>query len=490
MLLTFLRSYQKKIGILLSYGLTIFSISSCVYHNPEQDQTLEEALLRSDNSIELDDLSYNEEEAPEEEEKNNPALPLGERLGIVQEIPVPEIELQPEEILAAAEAHESQGFQEADFSLDLDQYADYPIVKKWIKYYTTTGRKTLQIHFDRGHFYKPILSKLLRQQGLPGEIYYQALIESGFSPSAVSTAKAVGVWQFISETAKRYGLRIDNYIDERKDPIRSTLAAASYLNDLKNVFNSWLLAMAAYNTGESRVMNLIVRYKTRNYWALSEQTKFPKETANYIPKIVATYIIDKNPKKYGFTTPNTAQMPELIAIALPSPVRIDDVSKLTGIPVSSIKKFNPHLRSNTTPSYLDTYRVWFEKSHTQEELISKLEDLTVLPRESVGPGYYLIRRGDTLAHIAKKFGLSVKTLKLMNGINSNRIVTGTKLLVSSTIKHKDKNGPGYFKYTVKKGDNLFSLAKKYGTSIKYLLQINALKSPSIYVGQKIKIGKI
>lgn len=300
MVFTFLRSYQKKIVILLSYGLIILSISSCVYHNPKEDQALEEALLKSNNSIEIDDLASYEEETGEEEDdnedQNKPALPLGERLGIVQDIPVPEIELQPEEILAAAEAHEAQGFQDADFSLNLDQYADYPIVKKWIKYYTTTGRKTLQIHFDRGHFYKPILSKLLRQQGLPGEIYYQALIESGFSTSAVSTAKAVGVWQFINETAKRYGLRIDNYIDERKDPIRATLAAASYLNDLKNVFDSWLLAMAAYNTGESRVMNLIVRYKTRNYWALSEQTKFPKETANYIPKIVATYVIDKNPK--------------------------------------------------------------------------------------------------------------------------------------------------------------------------------------------------
>ena len=468
------KKYLSKLLIkALCGGFLTLYVSSCIYHNPSEAGN---SSTSRNSSSKLED--------PDLEE-----LPLETRLGITQNIPVPEIELSPDEILITAE--EQEAFDPRDFknSMALEQYEHYPKVKKWIKYFKTKGRKSFQRYLDRGHYYKPTILKLLKQQGLPNELYYMALIESGFNTSALSSAKAMGIWQFIPATGKRYGLRIDRYVDERKDPIRATLAAASYLNDLKNVFDSWFLAMASFNMGETRNLNLIMLYKTRNYWVLSEQKRFPKETANYVPKFIAAYLLGENLEKHGFKTPSGEHMPDLISISLPSPVKISDIAKKIGLSTKDIKKNNPHLHSNITPTYLDTYRIWFERAQTGEKTLAKLDDITVLPRESISPGYYRIRRGDTLGRIAKKFGLSVKTLKLMNGLRSNRIVAGKKLLVSSAIKHETPDGKNYFKYTVRRGDSLFSLAKRYKTTVKHLKRINSLRSSMIKVGQRIKIGK-
>lgn len=463
-------------------SLIALSLSSCVYQRDSSQEENSGTLSSKKEPIEIRDLT------PKNTEEEEPELPLENRLGITQQIPVNEIELDPDEILTSAEAQDNPALRMEVNTLQLEQYETYPKVQKWLTYFKTRGRKELQKNLNRGEYYKQTFLKLLRQQGLPQELYFMALIESGFKPSAVSSAQAVGVWQFISETGKRYGLRIDGYVDERKDPIRATLAAASYLNDLRNVFDSWFLAMAAYNTGETRIMNMIVRYKTRNPWVLFEQKRFPKETSNYVPKIIAAYLIGMDPEKYGLEHPKGEPMPDLISISLPAPVKISDVANRLGISVKEILKNNPHLHSSMTPAYLDSYRLWFEKKHTEEQLLAKLDDITVLPRHAVSPGYYKIKRGDTLGKIAKKFGLSVKTLKQMNNMISSRIIAGKKLLVSSTIRHDD--GKGYFRYTVKRGDSLFSLAKRYKTSIKQLKSLNALKSTTIYIGQKIKIGKI
>ena len=137
------------------------------------------------------------------------------------------------------------------------------------------------------------------------------MIESGFKVSARSKAQAVGMWQFIKPTAERYGLAVNRYIDERRDPIRATIAATEYLNDLYNVFGSWPLALSAYNAGESRIMNLIMRYGTRDYWVLSKKPKFPKETANYVPKLLAAAILASSPEKFGFRKATPASIPRL-----------------------------------------------------------------------------------------------------------------------------------------------------------------------------------
>ena len=463
-------------------GILALTVSSCVYYKPKPSRVSKDILSSTREPINLSDLNNYD--------KTDPELPLENRLGIMQQIPVNEIELLPDEILTAAEAQDNPATTEEPGALKLEQYETYPKVQKWVNYFKKRGRKHFQKHLNQGHYYKATFLKLLKQQGIPSEFYYMALIESGFNPFAVSSAKAVGTWQFIAETGKRYGLRIDGFIDERKDPIRATLAASAYLNDLRNVFDSWFLAQAAYNTGESRIMNMIIRYKTRNPWVLFEQKRFPKETSNYVPKIIAAYLIGSNPEKYGLKQPTGKQMPDLISISLPSPIRLSDIAKRLGIKKEAIKKNNPHLHSNTTPAYLDSYRIWFEKKHTEEHLLAKLEGLNVLPRKSLDPGYYRIKRGDTLGKIAKNFGLSVETIKLMNNMRSNKIIAGKKILVSSTIRHSSSDGKNYFKYTVKKGDSLFSLAKRYKTSVRQLKSINALKNSLIKVGQKIKIGKI
>lgn len=465
---------------IIVFTFLVLFVESCIYYTPNKTHTIDELIASSEKNIELDDLATYPKPISENEQEN--------RQRINSEIPIPEIELLPDEILTRTSTSETNKSTALNNSLNLEQYENHPKVQKWLKYYTGKGREQMQRHLERGHYYKSTFLKLLEQQGLPSEFYFMALIESGFRPSAVSSAKAVGIWQFISGTAKRYGLRIDGYVDERKDPIRATLAASSYLSDLNNVFNSWFLAMAAYNAGESRILNLILRYKTRNYWDLSDKAKFPKETSNYVPKFIAAYLVGNNIEKYNFTEPYSQQMPELVSISLPSPIRIDDIAFRLKIPIESIKKNNPHLHSNITPAYIDTYRLWFEKKYSNDHFISQLEGLNVLPRKSLGPGYYRIQRGDTLIKIAKKFGISVRTLKLMNNTRSDRIIAGRKIRISSSVGHKTPETKKYFRYVIKKGDSLFSLAKKYKTSVNHLKKINSLKSSRIYIGQKIKIG--
>ena len=173
-------------------------------------------------------------------------------------------------------------------------------VERWIDFFTVKDRERFQRFLERGEKYKPQIMAALREQGVPPEIYYQAMIESGFATSATSRAKAVGIWQFMRETGRRYGLRVDSYVDERRDPLRSTVAAALYMKDLYNVFHSWYLAVAAYNAGEGRIMNTIMRSKTRDFWEMARRKVLPNETMNYIPKFIAATMIGTDPQKYGF----------------------------------------------------------------------------------------------------------------------------------------------------------------------------------------------
>lgn len=152
-------------------------------------------------------------------------------------------------------------------------------VQVWIEYFTTRDKERFQRFLDRGQPYRDVVENTLEENDLPAELYYLAMIESGFRTNALSHAKAVGVWQFIPGTARRYGLRIDRHVDERRDPIRATEAAAKYLRDLYNVFGSWHLAMAAYNAGEIRVLRAVFKGRTRNFWELIEAKTLPRVTA-------------------------------------------------------------------------------------------------------------------------------------------------------------------------------------------------------------------
>ena len=174
-------------------------------------------------------------------------------------------------------------------------------VENHLEYFKTRGREVFQRWLDRSARYIPVMKDIFREKNLPEDLVYVAMIESGFNPYAVSWAKAVGPWQFMPATGKLYGLKIDWWIDERKDPIKSTQAAAEHLKDLHNLFGSWPLALASYNAGAGKVQRAVLRTRSEDFWDLKASRYIRKETKNYVPKYMAATIIAKNPEAYGFT---------------------------------------------------------------------------------------------------------------------------------------------------------------------------------------------
>ncbi len=368
-------------------------------------------------------------------------------------------------------------------SLNLGDYEDKQEVQKWIQYFKTNGRRHFTDYLNKGSYYKAMVQTILNKHEVPSYFYYLAMIESGYSPRVTSKAKAVGIWQFIPPTGRRYGLRIDGYVDERVDPIRSSIAASQYLSDLHNVFHSWLLAMAAYNAGESRIMNIIMKHGTRDYWELVHKKALPKETRNYIPKFMAAVLIGNHPEKYGFEVTNKEQMPALISTPAPSPVKLESIAQKLNYPIDQLKSFNPHIKLGVTTPYVNSYRVWLTKEEENHEgYESLLEELPPIKVKNAGKHYYQIRKGDSLISIAKKFRTSVRNLKSLNGIRSNRIVAGRKLMVSlPPYKRQVKS------HKVKKGETLDLLARRYGTTVRKIKKTNTLKGSLIFPGQVLKL---
>ncbi len=251
-------------------------------------------------------------------------------------------------------------------SIDNSPEFDIPItynskVKWWINHFQTSGKKWFHTWLERSHAYLPLMKGTLRQRGLPQDLAFVAMIESGFSPHAVSTADAVGYWQFIETTANRYGLRTNWWLDERRDVNKSTTAASRYLGDLYKQFGSWYLTASAYNMGEGRMQKLIKRHGTRNYWILSSKDDFPAETRQYIPKLLAAMLIAKAPQLYGFRgiKPHAAARYDFFHV--PGGTDLHNLAHFVGIPTSNILKLNPELIKGFVPSTVQNHRIKIPK---------------------------------------------------------------------------------------------------------------------------------
>ena len=212
-------------------------------------------------------------------------------------------------------------------------------VENIISYYKTRGRSSIQNWLNREKKYKEIILPILKDEGLPPELFYVAMIESGLKPSARSFANAVGYWQFIESTAKAYGLDKTFYVDERMDFVKSTKAACKYLKYLYGRFDDWYLAFAGYNTGEGRIDRHMKYFKTKDFWELKN---LPKETQNYIPSIMAIIFISKDPEKYGFTV-NSEESFTWEIKNINKTVKLSDISKCSGIDAKILKQYNPEL---------------------------------------------------------------------------------------------------------------------------------------------------
>ena len=390
-------------------------------------------------------------------------------------------------------------------------------VQYWINYFAVKNHKSFARYLQRGSKYQDLIVSILEEHSIPGELYYLAMIESGFVISAKSSVGATGFWQFMPATARgRYKMIVDEYTDERRDPIQSTKAAAQYLSGLYNVFNSWYLALAAYNGGESRIMNAILKYKTRNYWELAEKNLLPKETLNYVPKFLAAAIIGHNPEKFGFHITKTPPPAHLYKVKVPfKGVSLSSISKASGISLKELKDYNPSLLKNFTSPHRYEY-IWlpqsaqktFAKNHDQLEKVSKLQ-LAQSRRSSSKASssravsgskkysFHTVKKGETLSSISSKYNVRMNYLKQINNMKNSKVVVGEILKVPSytsklAMKQKMLTARGnssVIKYKVQAKDNLQSIAKRYNTTVAELKKNNKLNSSNIRVGQILSISK-
>lgn len=233
-------------------------------------------------------------------------------------------------------------------------------VRYWINVFQTRGKKWLAEHMALSHRFRPQLEKILEKKGLPKDLSYIAMIESGFSSQAISSAKAVGVWQFMKRTANSYGLKTNWWIDERKDIKKSTKAASNYLSDLYKKFDSWYLTAAAYNMGETKLRYFMKKYKTRNFWILSRKSDFPKETKNYIPKLIAVMIIAKSPNLYGFKNVKASPLKH-IEVKAPGGLDLVALAQDIGLKQDDVTKINPELILGFIPKNIKEYTIKIPK---------------------------------------------------------------------------------------------------------------------------------
>jgi membrane-bound lytic murein transglycosylase D len=309
-------------------------------------------------------------------------------------------------------------------------------VQSHIRYFNTSIRNRFEQWLVRLSRYRPLVENIFTEFHLPSDLVYLSLVESGFNPYAYSRAKATGPWQFMKGTAKLYGLRVDAYVDERRDPIKSTVAAARYLRDLYDLFGAWPLAMAAYNAGEGKVMRALQKARAESFTDISKTRLIRRETKEYVPRFMAATIIAKNPNRYGF--PQEASEPhQFEEVVVTRPLHFHAIANATGVPYTELRLLNPELRRDATPPGDDAYllKVPVGSKAKVEQLLDripthKFPPLAKTQFASAGSSrWYKVRVGDTLEKVARRFRIPLKTLKTRNNLTGPTIKAGDFLVI-------------------------------------------------------------
>lgn len=398
--------------------------------------------------------------------------------------------------------------------------------KFWIEYFTQKQRERFQRFINNGEEYRHHIEEIFVQNGLPKELYFVGLIESGFYLTAKSHAAAVGPWQFMPGTGKQFGLRVSSDIDERQDLFKATHAAAKYFKNLHNIFSSWELALASYNAGEYGIIRRILKHGSRDYYKLSRDKLLPDETINYVPKVLAAMHVVNNAEKYGFTIPKKAHhlfdRTELKPIKKNIPLNV--IANRLNVDLNLLKKLNPELRRSATPRHLaGTYYLRVPKTQynyrlielegdrdivakmsrpeSRKEIHRRTANVEVVAPVTQKPSRHKVLRGETLFSIARKFKLTPKALAQANNFknwNTNvkvgqvlalskmeaRTTNSLKTVARAPVtKIRNTNRPIIYKVT--SGDNLTDLARIFNITASKIRTANKLKRGSLMVGQKI-----
>ena len=273
-----------------------------------------------------------------------------------------------------------------------------------------------------------MMKSIFRENGLPEDLVFLALIESGFNPYAYSRARACGPWQFMKATGKNYGLKVDLWVDERRDPEKSTRAAAKYLKDLYKRFGDWYLAVTAYNAGEQKVANAIKRYQTTDFWLLQKKSYLKLESRNFVPKLLAAIVIGKHPEEYGFANISAQEPTALTSFIIPYPTELKFIAKMAGISLKTLKQYNPELHKWCTPPNKSGYPIKIPASNKEifarNFSLNKEKFLTARTFHK-----HRIKPGETLYNIARHYNTKVTYIQKMNRIRNPRLIHPGKILI-------------------------------------------------------------
>ncbi len=376
-------------------------------------------------------------------------------------------------------------------------------VEAFIELFEGPQKKWMERALRRSGRYSQRMKQILREEGLPEDLVYLALIESGFNPYAYSRAKAMGIWQFIPGTGRGYGLAINWWIDERRDLEKSTRAAAHYLKNLYGLFDDWYLAAAAYNAGEGKLRRAIRKYDSTCFWDLSNHRYLRRETKNYVPKFLAALTIAKDPGRYGFADVEYDAPLLYETVAVPDATDLAVIAKGCDKSLSLLNKLNPQLLRGCTPPDYPDYEVKVPLG-TKESFLAYYFQLD--PAKRLTFRRHRIRKDETLSHIAQQYGISVNSIMAMNRLKSRHSIREGKSLIiplpasykvvaqksrtRKPVKLPDLSDRGYRKivHVVEPGDSLWLISHRYGVSVSSLRKWNRKHHSSrIRPGQKIVV---
>jgi membrane-bound lytic murein transglycosylase D len=385
-------------------------------------------------------------------------------------------------------------------------------VLRYVELFQGRLREFLTEGLSRGVQYLPMIQATFRAEGLPLDLAYIPLIESAFKPSALSRAKARGVWQFMHGTALENGLKADWYLDERADPVKATQAAAKYLKTLYGMFEDWHLAMASYNGGPGRVKRALTRSRKNDFWQLAASSRYlPRETRDYVPMILAAVIIAKNPAQYGFEiVPMTPTPTENVTV--PPALDLRRVAEWAGVPIDDIQRLNPEFRRWTTPVRSGEYTIKVPEG-TADRVREGLSGAE--PAQLNAMQFHTVKRGETIATIARKLKVNRADLAEANYLRTTaKLKTGQRLIIprmpSAALLARASSGElektaetivvdvlsetapvsstaTPRTYRVRAGDSLYAIAKRTGTTVNQLKSWNNLRGSTLKIGIRLLI---
>lgn len=414
-------------------------------------------------------------------------------------------------------------FQKEPLGLALEiSPEDYPRVEARVNSFLGECSQLFAESMARSQRYLPMMRDIFKREGLPEDLVYLGLVESGFDPMALSPNDHVGIWQISKATGRRFGLRIDHWIDERRDPEKSTLAAAKYLKELYDSFQSWDLAIAGYNLGEGKIRAAMDARNTTSFWELCQHPDLSQTTKDFVPRFLATLLIAQDPGAYGLTKRSHAEGWRFDRVRLPEPLEIETIARLAGTTPGEIQALNPHIKRHVTPPGPLEIRVPEGKG---EQLRARLAQgippalktshghvATVGGRE--GGVVHRVKKGESLGEIARRYGTRVEAIQGLNHLASiHHLKEGQELKIpigsasgrtdpapregqvtratagpGTRGKETSSKGEGQATvHKVQKGENLWSIARRYGVHVSDICRWNGLKDQRIKPGDVLSL---